>query len=156
VVELSLFNALALRAAGRNEHASDVFADCLNLAQQGGYVRLFLEMGEPVRSLLEEAAPGDTRAEYAASLLSALDGARSLEARGAAVPASPPALVEVLTGRELQVLRLICEGCSNQQIATALIVSVNTIKKHTSNIYAKLGVRSRAQAVIRAQEIELI
>ena len=66
------------------------------------------------------------------------------------------ALVEPLTEREMEVLRLMCEGYTNQHIANELIVSVNTVKKHTSNIYGKLGVRNRAQAVLRAGEIGLI
>jgi len=61
-----------------------------------------------------------------------------------------------LTERELEVLRLMCAGHSNQQIADEMIVSVNTVKKHTSNIYGKLGVRNRAQAVLHAREIELV
>ena len=119
-------------------------------------MRLFLDVGEHVRLLLETAAAAGSQAGYASRLLGALDGSRPADIREPASVELPQALVEPLTRRELEVLRLICEGCSNQQIAAALSVSLNTIKKHTSNIYGKLGVRNRAQAVIRAQEIELI
>ena len=156
LIELSLSNALALQAAGRNGQAFEIFKQCLGLAEPGGYMRLFLEVGEPVRLLLETAAGAGNQTGYAARLLGALDGSRPADNREPAAVAFPKVLVEPLTRRELEVLRLICEGCSNQQIAAALSVSLNTIKKHTSNIYGKLGVRNRAQAVIRAQEIELI
>jgi len=65
-------------------------------------------------------------------------------------------LVEPLTERELEVLRLIAQGHSNQQIADALIVSVGTVKKHLNNIFGKLGVHSRTQAVARARELSLL
>jgi len=65
-------------------------------------------------------------------------------------------LAEPLTGRELDVLHLMCRGYSNQHIADELIVSVNTVKKHTSNIYGKLGVKNRAQAVLRAREMGVV
>lgn len=155
VIELSLVCALALQAVGREREAFEMFQDCLDLAEPGGYLRLFLEAGESVRSLLEQAAARGHKAGYVAGLLSAL-GRPPADIREAAAVVRPQALVEQLTIRELEVLRMICEGCSNQQIAGALGVSVNTIKKHTSNIYGKLGVRNRAQAVIRAREIELI
>jgi LuxR family transcriptional regulator, maltose regulon positive regulatory protein len=156
VIELSLFNALASESAGRNGQAFESFKECLELAEPAGYVRLFLEVGEPVCALLKQVAVSGNQAGYASRLLVALEGSRPADIREPTVAFSPQALVEPLTRRELQVLHLICEGCSNQQIAAQLSVSVNTIKKHTSNIYGKLGVRNRAQAVIRAQEIELI
>jgi LuxR family maltose regulon positive regulatory protein len=64
--------------------------------------------------------------------------------------------VEPLSERELDVLRLISEGSSNQQIADTLIVTVHTVKKHASNIYGKLGVRNRTQAVARARELGIL
>ena len=65
-------------------------------------------------------------------------------------------LPELLTPRELDILRLIGKGYSNPEIASQLVVSLNTVKKHTSNIYGKLGVRSRTQAIARAQQLNLI
>jgi LuxR family maltose regulon positive regulatory protein len=68
----------------------------------------------------------------------------------------PGALLEPLTPRELEIMRLICKGYSNPEIASELVVTINTIKKHTSNIYGKLGVRSRTQAIVRAHELNLL
>jgi LuxR family maltose regulon positive regulatory protein len=70
-----------------------------------------------------------------------------------AIEAQP--LPEPLTPRELEVLRLICEGLSNRDIAEQLTVTLNTVKKHSSHIYGKLGVRSRAQAIVQAQQLGL-
>jgi LuxR family maltose regulon positive regulatory protein len=65
-------------------------------------------------------------------------------------------LIEPLTPRELDVLRLICAGLSNREISDRLTVTLNTVKKHTSNLYSKLGVRSRTQAIARAQALDLL
>ena len=68
----------------------------------------------------------------------------------------PEAPVDALTPRELEIMRLIGKGYSNPEIASELVVTINTIKKHTSNIYGKLGVRSRTQAIARAHELDLL
>jgi ATP/maltotriose-dependent transcriptional regulator MalT len=65
-------------------------------------------------------------------------------------------MVEPLTPREMDVLRLLCEGKSNQEMAAALFLSLSAIKKYTGNLYGKLGVASRAQAIIKAHELRLI
>ena len=67
-----------------------------------------------------------------------------------------PSLAEPLTPRELEVLHLLGEGYSNRDIAEALVITVNGVKKHASNIYGKLGVHSRTQAVVRARELGLL
>jgi LuxR family maltose regulon positive regulatory protein len=72
-----------------------------------------------------------------------------------AKPVSQPGLVEPLTRRELEVLRLICAGRSNQEIAAALVITLNTVKRHNNSIFSKLGVSNRAQAIVRAQELNL-
>lgn len=156
VIELSFFKALGLQEAGRQAEALEVFTKCLEYAGPQAYARSFLEAGLPVRVLLQQAALRGPQTQYAASLLNALGDSQSIAIRPLANVAPPQPLVEPLTQRELEVLRLICQGCSNQEIAAALIVSVNTVKKHTNNIYGKLEVRNRAQAILRAQEIALI
>ena len=137
-------------------HGFEIFEKCLLLAEPEGYVRLFLETGEPTVDMLNNVKRRGTFAEYVTRLRGAF-GDQQTQTKSATrkIPTQGD-LIEPLTERELDVLRLICEGHSNQQIAAVLIVSINTIKKHTSNIYGKLGVRNRAQAVLRAREIGLI
>jgi LuxR family maltose regulon positive regulatory protein len=72
------------------------------------------------------------------------------------VQSQPSGRLDPLTPRELEILRLICQGYSNPEIASELVVTLNTIKKHTSNIYSKLGVSSRTQAIARAHDLDLI
>jgi LuxR family maltose regulon positive regulatory protein len=154
VIELSLLEALALQARGRLDAAHAPFARCLELADPGGYVRLFLEAGPPAVTLLQEAAARGISPEYVEKLLRAF----GVPGRGKNLVPGPhvPDLIEPLTRRELEVLRLIGAGFSNQQIADELVLALNTVKRHTSNIYGKLGVRSRAQAILRAQELGLL
>ena len=156
VVELSLFKGVALWKLGRKDEAIEAFEKCLGLAEPGGFVRIFLEVGENVIELLYSLKAMGQQVEYISRLETAFNG-QQVEVKDDAVRVpSQESLIEPLTERELEVLRLMCEGHSNQDIADQMIVSVNTVKKHTSNIYGKLGVRNRAQAVLRAREIELI
>ena len=75
---------------------------------------------------------------------------------GESTRSQPGELPDPLTPRELEIMRLICKGYSNPELADELVVTVNTIKKHTSNIYGKLGVRSRTQAIARAHDLGLV
>jgi LuxR family maltose regulon positive regulatory protein len=117
-------------------------------------VRLFLEAGSSVVTLLQEAAARGISPGYVGKLLGAFDVPG--QERPSAEPPDVPGLIEPLTRRELEVLGLIGAGYSNQQIADELVLALNTVKRHTSNIYGKLGVRSRAQAILRAQELGLL
>ena len=156
VIELSLFKAIVLNKMGKLDDALAVFKKCLALTESEGYLRLFLELGQDVADLLQKTQVEGKHGEYVSKLLAAFNG-QQVGVKGDAVKLpSQGGLIEPLTERELEVLRLMCEGHSNQDIADTMIVSVNTVKKHTSNIYGKLGVRNRAQAVLRAREIKLI
>jgi len=136
----------------------------LELAEPEGYVRLYLEEGSEVVALLkaavgEAAWPGPLK-QYASRLLEALaaEGMTlpdKLESGSGSNP-DQASLVEPLSKRELDILKLICAGCSNQEIADRLVITLYTVKKHTSNIFDKLGVGSRTQAAVRARQIGLI
>jgi LuxR family maltose regulon positive regulatory protein len=127
----------------------------LTIGEPEGYVRVFVDLGTSMTRLLQQATARGIASDYVSQLLAVFG---TEETESAAVPASPGAasLVELLTERELEVLRLIGEGHSNQDIATALVITINTVKKHASSIYGKLGVHSRTQAVVRAQELGLL
>jgi len=141
----------------------DTLAGALTLACPQGYVRVFADEGVPMHALLTEvAAHRDQRApgrgippRYLAALLSASRPAPSRPPSGGAATARP-GLVERLTDRELDVLRLLAAGKSNQRIARELVVTLDTVKKHVSHLLGKLGAANRTEAVTRARQLGLI
>ena len=153
VIEMRMLEALALYALGRTPEALAALAASLVLAEPGGYVRLYVEGGSTMYDLLKAFSndPSMDREprNYAARLLQAF-------ANGEVLTILSQPLVEPLTRRELEVLSLISRGYSNQQIAAQLVITLHTVKKHTSNIYGKLGVTSRTQALARGQELGLL
>jgi LuxR family maltose regulon positive regulatory protein len=148
-IEITLLQALAWQAQGQAANAQACLERSLGWAQPEGYLRLFLEAGPGMLPLLRLAASRGVRTGYVDKLLLAC----GLEDR-AGTPGPQP-LPEPLTPRELEVLGLICDGLSNREIAERLTVTLNTVKKHSSHVYGKLGVASRAQAIVRARELGL-
>jgi LuxR family maltose regulon positive regulatory protein len=149
VIEILILQALAFQGKKEVSQALAILEKALSLAQPEGYVRAFLDEGEPMAKLLYQAKSRRMGAGYAAELLSAMGKAT--------VITQPPTqlLIEPLSLRELEVLKLIEAGYSNQQIAAKLVISIPTVKRHISNIYAKLGVESRTQAISRGRELGL-
>ena len=120
----------------------------LQLAEPEGYVRVFLDEGPSMTALLRAAAQHGERREYARHLLAA--------GRAKAPPAqAQQGLVEPLSERELDVLRLLRTDLSGPDIARELTVSLHTVRTHTKSIYAKLGVNNRRAAIRRADELDL-
>jgi ATP/maltotriose-dependent transcriptional regulator MalT len=130
--------------------ATSVLARALLLAQPEGYIRIFLDEGEPLVRLLYQAKTQRLGRGYASELLSGLDRVASTDLSPAQL------LIEPLTGRELEILSLIESGDSNQDIADRLVISIPTVKRHISNINAKLGAKNRTQAVSLARELGLL
>ena len=151
LIEILALQALAWQQQGDTARALIALEKALTIGEPEGYVRVFV----PMATLLQQAAARGIAPDYVSGLLAIL-GTEKMES--ASAPASPGAisLVEPLSSREFEVLKLLGEGCSNQDIAKALVITVNTVKKHTSNIYGKLGVHNRTQAVVRAQELGLL
>ncbi|MBL7065917.1 MAG: tetratricopeptide repeat protein [Anaerolineae bacterium] len=150
VIKVQILKALACHAQGDIAQALAALERALSLAEPAGYVRVFVDEGEPMARLLYRAAARGIAPEYAGRLL-------------AAFPALEPAaqepqadMVEPLSERELEVLRLIAEGLSNQEIARRLFLSLSTVKWHTSNIYGKLGVKNRTQSVAKARSLDIL
>jgi LuxR family maltose regulon positive regulatory protein len=154
VIRVLVLRALVYAAQEQREAAVDTLTRALELAEPEGYVRTFVDAGAPLRTLLEDVA---VLPAYVARLRAAFTESPAPEPpEPAAKPASAQPLVEPLTERELDVLRLIAQGLTNQEIADALFISVNTVKTHAKHIYDKLNVRNRAQATIRATELGLL
>jgi LuxR family maltose regulon positive regulatory protein len=149
VIEVLVLQSLAFEGKKDMDQALAVLEKALLYAQPEGYARVFLDEGEPMAKLLFQAKAHRIGQGYASELLSALGEVFSIEL--------PPAqlLIEPLTLRELEVLKLIEAGYSNQDIADKLVISMPTVKRHISNIYAKLGVESRTQAVSLGKELRL-
>ena len=122
----------------------------LKMAAPEGYVRPFLDAGEPMRKLLRTAAARGIAAEHAGRLLAAFAVSVTPE-----LPRTQP-LLEPLSERELEVLRLVAAGLSNREIAQELVVAVSTVKSHINHIFGKLGVKSRTQAVARTRDLGLL
>lgn len=152
LIENLLLQALAYQAQRKMEAAFGALESALSLAEAGGFVRIFVDEGQPMKQLLLAAATREVHPEYMAGLLSAFE-----KARAAALPDSlPEGSVEKLSARELEVLRLLAEGNSDKKIAETLFISPQTVHKHLKNIYGKLGVHNRTEAAARARQLGLL
>jgi LuxR family maltose regulon positive regulatory protein len=128
----------------------------LTLAEPEGYVRLFVDEGQPMVHLLALALAHGIAPEYVARLLAAFpDGMRPVAGRAILAPLPQP-LLEPLSERELEVLRLMAGGLTYREIADHLIISINTVRHHTRNIHGKLGAHRRAEALARARDLGLL
>jgi LuxR family maltose regulon positive regulatory protein len=161
VIEIQALRALAL-AGGDHAAARGGLAEALALAAPQGYVRVFADEGAPMHALLTELAAhrgqqptarGITPGYLAALLRACRPVPAPLPARAGP---TPPGLVEPLTDREADVLRLMAAGMSNQRIARDLVVTLDTVKKHVSHVLGKLGAANRTEAVTRARELGVI
>jgi LuxR family transcriptional regulator, maltose regulon positive regulatory protein len=155
LIEILTLQAVAQQTQGDTARALTALEKALALGKPEGYVRVFVEQGAAMAALLQQAASHGIAPDYVCSLLAAFE-AEGMKSVPAPAPPRTSPLVEPLTGREMEVLRLIGEGYSNDDIASALVISLNTVKKHASNVYGKLGVHNRTQAVVRAQELGLL
>ena len=153
VIEILILQALALQAQGDTDQAISTLEKALIRAEPEGFVRIFLDEGRPMGRLLYEAASLGLAPDYARRLLAAYPVGQ-VERTSPPESRSPRAkLLEPLSDREIEVLQLIAEGLTNQEIASRLFISLNTVKGHTRNIYGKLGVHNRTQAVARARVV---
>lgn len=168
IVEILIVEALAWRKQGEPAQARTVLERALSLGMVGGYLRTFVDEGDELRAALSDLRRHTTDpvigvyidellAAFAPKLASVIgaDGDASPPVTPQAAPDVEP-LIEPLTERELEVLRRVATGLSDRQAAEALIVAIGTIKRHLNNIYGKLGVHSRTQALARARELGLL
>jgi LuxR family maltose regulon positive regulatory protein len=149
-IEILTIKALAHEAQGDVPTALDSLKHALTLAEPEGYVRVFVDEGPPMKRLLSEAAHQEIMPDYVGKLLATFD-VDAGEVRSSAQP-----LIEPLSDRELEVLRLIADGLSNREIGKRLYLALDTVKGHNRRIYAKLGVQRRTEAVACARELGLL
>jgi len=150
LIEILILQVLALQALNKKTSALKVLERALALAEPGGYVRVFVDEGPSIAILLEKLLndkAGVSRA-YVNKLLSAFQVDKLIQTQDG--------LVEQLSERELEVLRLIAAGLSNRRISEELYISLSTAKTHLRNIYGKLNVHSRTKAIVKAKELALL
>lgn len=150
--------AVTLHSHGEIEKATQNLADALTMAEPGGFIRTFLDEGKPMHKLLRAAAARPLMEDYHGKLLAAF-AAEELKNGDNKIrcPAQPAGfLIEPLTERELQVLRLIAQGHSNREISEQLFIALSTVKGHNRIIFDKLQVKRRTEAVALARKLGLL
>jgi LuxR family maltose regulon positive regulatory protein len=151
VIDILLAQALAYAVQSEERRALEPLRRAMALAEPEGYIRTFYDDPETMRSLLRHCVTEGPHTAYAQRLLAGLDS-----------PVAPPpgaianALAEPLTPREIEILRLIAAGLRNEEIAGQLFIDVATVKRHIANLYGKLQVTHRTEAVARANELRLL
>ncbi len=146
-----VLEAVAHHAQGDRDTAMHLLSDALALAEPGGFIRLFADEGPPMAALLREAAKHGSTSAYGRRLQAAF-GTGKAEGR---TPVTQD-LIEPLSDRERDVLRLLGTELNGPEVARGLMVSLNTMRTHTKSIYSKLGVNNRRAAVRRAEELHLL
>jgi ATP/maltotriose-dependent transcriptional regulator MalT len=149
--------ALAQYALGNTQAALDSLGRALTLAESEGYVRFFVDEGQPMAELLRFAVSHNISPNYASKLLAAFPKDVLGEIAIKREPTiDTQGLAEPLSEREIEVLHLMAEGYKYKEIAERLVISINTVRHHTRNVYGKLDVNNRTQAIGRAKELNLL
>jgi LuxR family maltose regulon positive regulatory protein len=166
VIEILALQALVCQAKDDVPRAMAALQRALTLAESGGFFQVFVDEGPSMGLLLHEAASRGMAPDYARRLLVAFPVTQPASAVSSVPYVGPPPsddprpppspLVEPLSQREIEVLELIAEGLTNPEIAARLYLALNTVKAHTRNIYGKLDVHSRTQAIARSRQLGLL
>jgi LuxR family maltose regulon positive regulatory protein len=156
VIEILALQALAHEAQGDDSTALVPLERAMSLAEPEGYVRVFVDEGIPMARLLYEALSHGVEREFTRRLLAAFPVAESGRTTSSRLRGPESELVEPLSARELEVLQLIAEGLTNRDVASRLYLSPHTVKVHTRNIFTKLAVHNRTQAVARGKALGIL
>lgn len=163
IVEILVLQSIALECSHAQSQALTTLTRALTFTRSEGYIRLYVDEGEPILRLItilltewQRKPQQDTYAltEYVKTLIQSYSYIKN--ERQTTFTAGNNSLVEPLSERELEVLQMLAHGASNQEIADTLVVSLSTVKKHVGNILAKLTVTSRTQAIVRARELQIL
>jgi LuxR family maltose regulon positive regulatory protein len=153
-LEVLILQAIVLQAHGDREQAMQVLLTALALAEPGAFVRTFVDEGVPMAQLLSAADALGRMPDYVGKLLSVFRSETQERDETSPQPAGQP-IIEALSQRELEVLRLITQGLSNHEIGERLFLALDTVKGHNRKIFGKLQVQRRTEAVARARELGL-
>jgi LuxR family maltose regulon positive regulatory protein len=155
-LKVMVLQAVALEAHGEQDLAVHLLVDTLTLAEPGCFIRLFVDEGRPMAHLLSKVEAQGRMPDYIGKLL-AVFKAEELKSEDASyVPPPAQSLIEPLSRREVEVLRLIAQGLSNQEMSEQLVLTLETVKGHNKKIFSKLHVQRRTEAVARARELGLL
>ncbi|TVR93644.1 MAG: hypothetical protein EA428_01715 [Spirochaetaceae bacterium] len=165
--ELEYLLAAAHLGSGRTEEAQVLLRSALRTGRKAGYRRMFMDDSDISMTLLEEAQRHGIEPDFCGSMLEELrqeataaetapDGAAVTHGARPRAAAAGESLHDALSERESELLQLIADGLSNQEIADTLFISLSTVKWHSANIYAKLGVEKRTQAAAKARRLGLV
>jgi LuxR family maltose regulon positive regulatory protein len=150
-----VLEAVALQSLGETGKAIPLFGEALRLAEPGGFIRIFLDEGIPMAHLLSEAVGRGVMPDYARKLLAAFEAELQMTGDKSSF-LSPQPLIEPLSQREVEILRLIAQGLSNREIGERLFLALNTVKGYNRKIFGKLQVQRRTEAIARARELGLL
>jgi LuxR family maltose regulon positive regulatory protein len=153
-LKVMVLRAVAHYAHGERDKALQLLGDALALAEPGGFIRLFVDEGTPMAHLLSEAAPHGIISAYVGKLLAVFEAEKQTDDKSYISKSQP--LIEPLSQRELEVLHLIAEGLSNREIGERLFLALSSVKGHNQQIFGKLQVQRRTEAVARARELGLL
>jgi len=148
--------ALVFSLQGETDQALAYLETALSIGEPEGFIRIFVDEGPSMARLLYEALSRGIEPDYVRRLLAAFPEPEPEPTDPSISRAQESDLIEPLSERELEVLQLIAQGLTNPEIASRLFLSLNTVKAHTRNIYGKLDVHSRTQAIARSQALGIL
>ncbi len=155
-LKVMVLQAVALEAHGDKDPAVHLLLEALALAEPGGFIRLFVDEGAPMAHLLSVAAAQGRMPDYLGKLLPAFKAEEQKSEATSYLPPPAQSLIEPLSRREVEVLQLIAQGLSNQEISERLVLALETVKGHNKKIFGKLQAQRRTEAVARAHELGLL
>jgi LuxR family maltose regulon positive regulatory protein len=157
-LKVMVLQAIALQAHGEKDKAVQLLGEALALAAPGGFIRLFVDEGLPMAQLLSEAGVHGIMPDYVSKLLEAFETEQMKDAGETPILTASDSqpLIEPLSPRELEVLQLVAQGLSNREISERLFLALSTVKTHNRNIFGKLQVNRRTEAIVRARELGLL
>jgi LuxR family maltose regulon positive regulatory protein len=155
-LKVMVLQAVAHQAHGEQNKAVQLLAEVLALAEPGGFIRIFVDEGTPMAHLLAEAAARGLAPDYTGRLLTTFPNFVVMPSTQSKIQNPKSKMIEPLSPRELEVLRLIAQGLSNREISERLFLALSSVKGHNLKIFGKLQVQRRTEAVARARELGLL